>query len=124
MDTLQRIAPEPDPTIIDQPPTGAAESIVLCGGAGQRMGDLAAAVPKPMLPVGGRPLLWHIMRGLAQHGSQDFVLAVGHLGHVIKDYFFRFHVHSVDFTVRLGRQPELRSLSETPEEGWSVTCMD
>ena len=77
-----------------------------------------------MLSVGGRPLLWHIMRGMAQHDSKEFVLAVGHLGHVIKDYFLRFHMYSVDFTVRLGRQPELRSLSETPEEGWSVTCMD
>jgi glucose-1-phosphate cytidylyltransferase len=88
------------------------------------MGDLATAVPKPMLTVGGRPLLWHIMRGMSQYDSKEFILAVGHLGHVIKDYFFRFHVHSVDFTVRLGRNPQLRSLHETPEEGWSVTCMD
>jgi glucose-1-phosphate cytidylyltransferase len=100
------------------------QTILLCGGAGQRMGDLATAVPKPMLSVGGRPLLWHIMRGLAQYGSDDFVLAVGHLGHVVKDYFSRFHVHAADFTVRLGRQPELRPLGDTPEEGWSVTCMD
>ena len=124
METLQRIGPSHDSAIIQERPIKPAEAILLCGGAGQRMGDLAAAVPKPMLPVGGRPLLWHIMRGLAQYGSLDFVLAVGHLGHVIKDYFFRFHVHSADFTVRLGREPELRPLTETPEEGWSVTCMD
>ena len=124
MEALYAAGPYHDTAISDKRATGSPSVIVLCGGSGQRMGDLASAVPKPMLPVGGRPLLWHIMRGLAEYGSQDFVLAVGHLGHVIKDYFLRFHVHSVDFTVRLGRQPEVRSLTETPEEGWSVTCMD
>lgn len=124
MKSLQAVRPRHEQSASTGTPAGNPPVIVLCGGSGQRMGDLAAAVPKPMLTVGGRPLLWHIMRGMAQHDSKDFVLAVGHLGHVIKDYFFRFHVHSVDFTVRLGRTPELRSLSETPEEGWSVTCMD
>lgn len=106
------------------PHTGGPPVIILCGGAGQRMGDLATAVPKPMLTVGERPLLWHIMRAIAQYDSDEFVLAVGHLGHVIKDYFFRFHVHANDFTVRLGRQPQVHSLSDSPEEGWSVTCLD
>jgi glucose-1-phosphate cytidylyltransferase len=124
MGTLEAIVPGHDFAAVDGRGVTAPPAILLCGGAGQRMGDLAAAVPKPMLPVGGRPLLWHIMRGLAQYGTDDFVLAVGHLGHVVKDYFFRFHVHAVDFTVRLGRQPELRALGDTPEEGWSVTCID
>lgn len=132
METLQAVethhngaaAVRPDIALANDVPAGGPPVILLCGGTGQRMGDLATAAPKPMLTVGGRPLLWHIMRGMAQHGSREFILAVGHLGHVIKDYFFRFHVHAVDFTVRLGRQPELRSLSDTPEEGWSVTCMD
>lgn len=124
MSTLQVVEPRPQVAVVSDTPAEGPPVIILCGGAGQRMGELAAAVPKPMLTIGGKPLLWHIMRGMAQYGSREFVLAVGHLGHVIKDYFFRFHVHSVDFTVRLGRHPELRSLSETPEEGWSVTCMD
>lgn len=98
--------------------------IVLCGGAGQRMGDLTTSVPKPMLTVGGQPLLWHIMHGLAQYGSDEFVLAVGHLGHIVKDYFLRFQTYSTDFTVRLGRYPTVQPLGEYPEEGWSVTCMD
>jgi glucose-1-phosphate cytidylyltransferase len=124
VETLKTVAPRHENAFKTDLGVSVPPAILLCGGAGQRMGDLATAVPKPMLTVGGRPLLWHIMRGLAQYGTDDFVLAVGHLGHVIKDYFFRFQVHAADFTVRLGRQPELRALGDTPEEGWSVTCID
>jgi len=97
-------------------------AIVLCGGAGQRMGELAAAVPKPMLTVGGTPLLIHIMRTLAAGGSDEFVLAVGHLGHVVKDFFLQFQAHTGDFTVRLGRRPSVEVHDSFPEEGWEVTC--
>jgi glucose-1-phosphate cytidylyltransferase len=99
-------------------------AVVLCGGAGQRMGELAAAVPKPMLTVGGRPLLIHIMHTLAAGGSDDFILAVGHLGHVVKDFFLQFQAHSGDFTVRLGRQPSVAVHDSFPEEGWEVTCAE
>jgi glucose-1-phosphate cytidylyltransferase len=95
---------------------------VLCGGAGQRMGELAAAVPKPMLTVGGMPLLMHIMRTLAAGGSDEFVLAVGHLGHVVKDFFLQFQAHAGDFTIRLGRRPSVEVHGGFPEEGWEVTC--
>jgi glucose-1-phosphate cytidylyltransferase len=99
-----------------------APAIVLCGGAGQRMGELAAAVPKPMLTVGGVPLLMHIMRTLAAGGSNEFVLAVGHLGHVVKDYFLQFQAHAGDVTIRLGRRPSVTVHGSFPEEGWEVTC--
>jgi glucose-1-phosphate cytidylyltransferase len=113
-----------EPQWAAMPRGGGAPAVLLCGGAGQRMGELTTAVPKPMLTVGGRPLLWHIMRGLAAHDSSDFFLAVGHLGHVIKDYFLSFRQYATDFTVRLGRDPVVRALAELPEEGWSVTCVD
>ena len=106
------------------PPEGRAPVVLLSGGAGQRMGELTHEVPKPMLAVGGRPLLWHIMRMLAAHGSTEFVVALGHLGHVVKDYFLSFQKHAGDFTVRLGRNPVVLPLGEWPEEGWSVTCVD
>jgi glucose-1-phosphate cytidylyltransferase len=102
----------------------APPAVLLCGGAGQRMGELTAAVPKPMLTVGGTPLLMHIMRTLAIHGSDEFVLAVGHLGHVVKDFFLQFQAHAGDFTVRLGRQPSVAVHGDFPEEGWQVTCAD
>src|ERR1035438_4654033 len=102
----------------------APPAVLLCGGAGQRMGDLAAAVPKPMLTVGGTPLLMHIMRTLATHGSDEFVLAIGHLGNVVKDFFLQFQAYAGDFTIRLGRQPSVAVHGEFPEEGWQVTCAD
>ena len=102
----------------------APPAVLLCGGAGQRMGELAAAVPKPMLTVGGTPMLMHIMRTLAIHGSDEFVLAVGHLGHVVKDFFLQFQAYAGDFTVRLGRQPSVAVHGDFPEEGWQVTCAD
>src|SRR6202049_1698706 len=77
-----------------------------------------------MLTVGGTPLLMHIMRTLAIHGSDEFVLAVGHLGHVVKDFFLQFQAHAGDFTVRLGREPSVAVHGHFPEEGWQVTCAD
>ncbi len=121
-----RAIPGPVPAAVlgngGSPAVGTAPAIVLCGGAGQRMGELAAAVPKPMLTVGGMPLLMHIMRTLAAGGSNEFVLAVGHLGHVVKDFFLQFQAHAGDFTVRLGRRPSVRVHGGFPEEGWEVTC--
>lgn len=122
----ERAVPSPVPAAVfengDAPAAGTAPAIVLCGGAGQRMGELAAAVPKPMLTVGGMPLLMHIMRTLAAGGSNEFVLAVGHLGHVVKDYFLQFQAHGADFTIRLGRSPSVEVHGSLPEEGWEVTC--
>jgi glucose-1-phosphate cytidylyltransferase len=102
----------------------APPALVLCGGAGQRMGELTAAVPKPMLAVGGTPLLVHIMRTLAAGGSEEFVLAVGHLGQVVKDFFLQFQAHAGDITIRLGRRPSVEVHGSFPEEGWAVTCAD
>lgn len=106
----------------DSPAVRTAPAIVLCGGTGQRMGELAAAVPKPMLTVGGTPLLMHIMRALAAGGSNEFILAVGHLGHVVKDFFLQFQAYAGDFTIRLGRRPSVQVHGSFPEEGWEVTC--
>jgi glucose-1-phosphate cytidylyltransferase len=106
------------------PALKAPPAMILCGGAGQRMGELATAVPKPMLTVGGTPLLVHIMRTLAGGGSDEFVLAVGHLGHVVKDFFLQFQAYAGDFTIRLGRRPSVEVHDSFPEEGWRVTCAD
>src|ERR1017187_4154521 len=83
----------------------APPAVLLSGGAGRRMGDLGAAVPKPRLTLRSTPLLMHIMGPLAIHGSDEFVLAIGHLGNVVKDFFLQFQAYAGDFTIRLGRQP-------------------
>jgi len=75
--------------------------VILAGGQGTRLGDTARLHPKPMVPIGGRPILWHILSIYAQHGFSDFVLALGHLGHVIKDYLLRAHLYDSNFTISL-----------------------
>lgn len=124
--TTERAVPSPvSATIFDSggaPAVTTPPAILLCGGAGQRMGELTAAVPKPMLTVGGMPLLMHIMHTLAAGGSSEFVLATGHLGHVVKDFFLQFQAHAGDFTIRLGRRPSVEVHGSFPEEGWEVTC--
>jgi glucose-1-phosphate cytidylyltransferase len=106
------------PSGVDAPPVA-----LLCGGSGARMGEIAAGLPKPMLEVGGRPLLWHIMRSAAHFGCRDFLLALGHQAAVIKDFFLRVPTLS-DFTIELGPQPTVRYLDECVGTGWRVTCVD
>lgn len=99
-------------------------TIILCGGRGVRMGDLGADVPKPMLPIGGRPILWHLMKLYATQGHSDFVLALGHLADVIKRFFLQYEALTCDFSLELGRPESISYLHGHPELGWKVTCVD
>lgn len=90
------------------PPTGRAGSArdslpvaVLAGGLGTRMGGDAVGRPKPMVLAGGRPLIWHVMQRFALFGHRDFVVALGHQGQVIADYFVHYHLQDADLTVDL-----------------------
>ena len=98
--------------------------VILCGGQGTRLREETEYRPKPMVMVGDRPILWHIMRHYAHHGFKDFVLCLGYKGDVIKEYFYNFRLHSSDFTVELGREQRLEIHSRTDEEGWRVTLAD
>lgn len=64
--------------------------VIFCGGLGLRMREASERVPKPMVPIGNRPILWHIMKYYAHHGHTDFILCLGHRAHVIKEYFLRY----------------------------------
>src|SRR5687767_9321782 len=98
-------------------------TIILCGGRGTRMGQSSHAVPKPMLPIGGRPVLWHVMKLYAAHGHNDFVLALGWLGDEIRKFFLNYHALTNDFTIELGKSNQITYLGE-PEDAWRVTCLD
>ncbi len=98
--------------------------IVLCGGQGTRIREAAELKPKPMLEIGGRPILWHIMKLYAHHGHQDFVLALGYLGYQIKQFFLNYKPMVSDFTVHLGSHEPPLIHSSLPEQDWSVTCAD
>lgn len=75
--------------------------VILAGGRGTRLGPLTDERPKPMLEVGGRPLLWHIMRSYAQFGFREFTIALGYRGQIIKDYFLNYRAETGDVTVTL-----------------------
>jgi glucose-1-phosphate cytidylyltransferase len=99
-------------------------TIILCGGRGTRIREAGPEVPKPMLPIGGRPILWHIMKTYAAFGHTDFVLALGYLGDVIKRFFLQYEPLMCDFTIELGTPGSISYLHEHPESGWRVTCVD
>ena len=75
--------------------------IILCGGLGTRLSEETQVKPKPMVEIGGRPILWHIMKIYEHHGHSDFLLALGYKGEVIKDYFLNYHAHQSDLTISL-----------------------
>ena len=98
--------------------------VILCGGHGTRIRDVADDVPKPMIPIGGRPILWHIMKGYAEQGFTDFVLCLGHQSWVIKRYFLDYHLAGADFSLRLGRPAEARVHGADTAEDWHVTLAE
>lgn len=96
--------------------------IVLAGGLGTRLSEYTETIPKPMVTVGGRPLLWHIMRRYAQYGHKDFYLALGYRAELIKEYFLNYRSLNADFTVELDTG-SVRPL-QTDETDWRVTLVD
>lgn len=98
--------------------------VILCGGQGTRIRDVADDIPKPMIPIGGRPILWHIMKRYADFGFNNFVLCLGHKSWVIKRFFLDYHLAHADFSLCLGepQQIEIHDLA-TPDD-WRVTLAE
>ncbi|GAF77738.1 unnamed protein product [marine sediment metagenome] len=97
--------------------------VILCGGYGMRIRDVSELKPKPMIEVGGMPILWHIMKTYARYGFKEFVLCLGHHGHVIKEFFYNYEMLSNDFTIELGTK-EMEVHPRHDEHGWKVTLVD
>jgi len=98
--------------------------VILCGGQGTRLREETEARPKPMIEIGGRPVLWHIMKLYAHHGLNEFVLCLGYKGYQIKDFFLNYEARMKDFTVRLGNRPSVEFHNGHSEEGWTVTLVE
>lgn len=96
--------------------------VLLAGGLGTRLAELTETIPKPMVPIGGHPIIWHIMKIFAHHGADDFVVACGYKGEVIKKYFHDFRVAHSDYAIHLasGEADTLR----TNAPDWHVSLID
>ena len=77
------------------------KAVILAGGLGSRLSEETVSRPKPMVEIGGKPILWHIMKIYAAHGIDDFVICLGYKGYVIKEYFANYYLHTCDVTFDL-----------------------
>jgi glucose-1-phosphate cytidylyltransferase len=98
--------------------------VILCGGQGTRMREETEFRPKPLVEVGGRPILLHIMKGYAHHGFNEFVLCLGYRGNMIKEYFLNYEPMNNDFTVSLGSKRQIEYHGAHDEGGFTVTLAD
>ncbi|WP_078014581.1 glucose-1-phosphate cytidylyltransferase [Hymenobacter sp. CRA2] len=98
------------------------KAVLLAGGYGTRISEESGVRPKPMVEIGGRPILWHIMKIYAHHGIRDFVVCCGYKGHMIKQYFADYFLHSADVTFRMDRNE--MQVHRQNAEPWTVTLVD
>ncbi len=99
------------------------KAVILCGGQGTRIREASESMPKPMLPIGGKPIAWHIMKMYAAHGVSEFVLCLGYKGWAIKEFFLNYRAQTSDVVVTLGRQHAIE-FAGGPEEDWRVTLAE
>jgi glucose-1-phosphate cytidylyltransferase len=98
------------------------KAVILAGGFGTRLSEETAIRPKPMVEIGGRPIIWHIMKMYAAHGIDDFVVCCGYRGEYLKEYFLNYSGWQADFSVDLGTGDV--QIHRRPEESWRVTLVD
>lgn len=97
---------------------------ILCGGLGTRLREETEFRPKPLVEVGGRPVLWHIMKTYAHYGFREFVLCLGYRGNMIKEYFLNYEAMNNDFTICLGQKSQILYDGSHQEQGFLVTLAD
>jgi glucose-1-phosphate cytidylyltransferase len=98
--------------------------VILCGGKGTRLREETEFRPKPMVPVGKQPILWHIMKYYAHFGHKDFILCLGYKGEMIKEYFRNYLWNTCDVSLSLGRESKMQFHDRHSEEDWTVTLAD
>ena len=98
------------------------KTVILAGGYGTRIAEESVVRPKPMVEIGGKPILWHIMKIYSQHGLNDFVVCLGYKGYMIKEYFANYYLHMSDLTVDLS--DNTMQVHQNFAEPWKVTLVD
>jgi glucose-1-phosphate cytidylyltransferase len=98
------------------------KAVILAGGLGTRLGEETERIPKPMVEIGGRPILWHILKIYASHGVTDFIICLGYRGHIIREYFKNYLTDNADITINLGGGNI--DIHKVRAEPWRVTLID
>jgi glucose-1-phosphate cytidylyltransferase len=98
------------------------KAVILAGGLGTRLSEETVSKPKPMVEIGGKPILWHIMKSYSYHGINDFIICCGYKGYVIKEYFQNYFLHQSDVTFNL--KDNRMMVHEERAEPWTVTLVD
>lgn len=98
--------------------------VILCGGLGTRLKEETEYRPKPMVEIGGKPILWHIMKIYSHYGLKDFILCLGYKGEIVKEYFLNYEALNADFTISLGQEKKITMHNTLEESDWSVTLAD
>jgi len=97
--------------------------VILAGGYGTRLGRIAESIPKPMVKIGTKPIIWHIMKIYSHYGYNDFIISLGYKGEIIKEYFYNYNAYSNDYTINLGTK-EIKKLHNHEENDWNITLID
>ena len=97
-------------------------AVILAGGLGTRLGEETSVRPKPMVEVGGMPIIWHIMKIYSHYGIKNFVICLGYKGYIIKEYFANYFLHSADVTIDLSTNAT--EVHRNSNEGWRITLVD
>lgn len=100
------------------------KTVILCGGLGTRLREETEFRPKPMVNIGKRPILWHIMKIYAHQGFMDFILALGYKGDFVKNYFCHYELMNNDITIELGRPNSMEIHHNMNEDNWRITMVD
>ena len=98
------------------------KAVILAGGFGTRLAEETSALPKPMVEIGGRPILWHIMKSYSYHGINDFIICCGYKGYLIKEYFANYFLHMSDVTFDMKKNK--MTVNKDRVEPWTVTLVD
>ena len=98
------------------------KAVILAGGLGTRISEETHLRPKPMIEIGGKPILWHIMKIYSSHGVNEFIICCGYKGYLIKEYFFNYFQHNSDLTIDL--RTDQIEIHERNVEPWRVTLVD
>lgn len=98
------------------------KAVILCGGLGTRLSEETDKKPKPMIEIGGKPILWHIMKIYSSHGINEFIICCGYKGYLIKEYFANYFLHQSDVTFQMDNNS--MKINENNNEPWKVSLVD